>query len=144
MSLLPFLFLTGGPLHSVYYWVGKNVNAQKYLDSAFQLTCFLSFLIIILGVPLASPFAKFIGLTYQNVLILLFVAALWVPASFYKELKLALGHTIFGSLFGTVMELIKVILFITLAYLGYGINQLFFAFLAFLVFKFILTFLLTL
>tara|TARA_B100001971_G_scaffold215185_1_gene259378 strand:- start:48107 stop:49522 length:1416 start_codon:yes stop_codon:yes gene_type:complete len=139
LTLIPFLFLTGGPLHSVYYWIGKKENRQTYINSAYQLTIFLSLFIAIIGVPFYSYFAELIGLNANNTLVLIFVAVLWVPSSFYKEYKLAQGHTVYGSIFGTLMELIKVVLFISLAYQGYQIAFLFKAYLFFLIFKAILT-----
>ena len=113
LALLPFLFLTGGPLHSVYYWIGKKENRQTYINSAYQLTIFLSLLIAIIGVPFYGYIAELTGLNATNTLILLLVAAIWVPSGFYKEYKLAQGHTVFGSIYGTIMELIKVVLFVS-------------------------------
>lgn len=142
LMLLPFLFLTGGPLHSVYYWIGKKENRDDYIISAYQLTLFLSFLILVIGLPLHQYFAQIMELSTQNTLILLFVAFLWVPSGYYKELKIAQGATVFGSLFGTATEIIKVVIFVSMAYMGYSIKDLFYAFLFFQVFKFILTFIL--
>lgn len=142
LTLLPFMFLTGGPLHSVYYWIGKKENRLEYINSAYQLTIFLSILIIIFGLPLYKQIATLTGLNIENTLILLFVATLWVPSSFYKEYKLAQGFTVYGSIFGTVFEILKVILFISLAYIGYEITFLFKAYLVFLILKSILTFIL--
>lgn len=140
LTLLPFLFLTGGPLHSVYYWVGKKEDKNDYLSAAFQLTTILSILILVIGLPLAGVLQKLFELSYTNTMVLLLVAMLWVPSSFYGQLKVALGETVYGSLFGTINELIKVILFITLAYLGYSVDDLFLAFLIYLSLKFLLTF----
>lgn len=142
LMLLPFLFLTGGPLHSVYYWIGKKENRDEYIISAYQLTFLLSALILIIGLPLNGYFSQLTGLNEKNTLILLIVAFLWVPSGYYKEFKIAQGATVYGSLFGTITEIIKVIMFVSLAYLGFKVEQLFIAFLIFSLLKFIFTFIL--
>lgn len=139
LGLLPFLFLTGGPLHSVYYWVGKGKDQDKYITAAFQLTFILSLAIIVIGLPLIEPVASFFELSVTTTQILLLSAFLWVPSSFYKEFILAKGYVAWGSIFGVLMELIKVSLFLALAFWGYKLNVIFKAFLIFLAFKMLLT-----
>lgn len=139
LGLLPFLFLTGGPLHSVYYWVGKGRDQDKYITAAFQLTCILSLAIIVIGLPLIEPVASFFELSITTTQILLLSAFLWVPSGFYKEFILAKGFVAWGSIFGVLMELIKVFLFLALAFSGYKLNVIFTAFLIFLAFKMLLT-----
>lgn len=139
LGLLPFLFLTGGPLHSVYYWVGKGKDQDRYITAAFQLTFILSLAIIVIGLPLIVPIASFFELSITTTQILLLSAFLWVPSGFYKEFILAKGFVAWGSIFGVLMELIKVFLFLALAFSGYKLNVIFTAFLIFLAFKMLLT-----
>lgn len=142
LGLLPFLFLTGGPLHSVYYWVGKKDQKEDYLTSAFQLTILLSFLILIFCLPLSYWLARTLSLGLDFILLLVFSAFLWVPSSFYKEYIIAKGSTVWGSIFGTIMEIIKVILFIGMAYLKLPLITIFSSFLIYVALKFVLTILL--
>ena len=139
LGLLPFVFLTGGPLHSVYYWVGRKENRDSYLISAFQLTCILSLLIVLIGLPLSYVMTNSLGLSLDLVVLLIFSAALWVPSSFYKEYMIAMGATVWGSIFGTLIEMIKVVLFIGLAFYDFSLVTIFFSFLIYVALKFILT-----
>tara|TARA_Y100000768_G_scaffold76932_2_gene54465 strand:- start:17899 stop:19314 length:1416 start_codon:yes stop_codon:yes gene_type:complete len=139
LGLLPFLFLTGGPLHSVYYWVGKKEGKDSYLTSAFQLSCFLSLLIVIVCLPLSSWLSALLELEIDYILILILSACLWIPSSFYKEYIIARGATIWGSVFGTFMEIIKVILFVSMAYFKLPLVTIFFSFLIYVALKFLLT-----
>lgn len=117
MAIIPFFFLTGGPLHSVYYWAGKAENEKKeFLQQSFLLCLILSLLILIIGLPFSSILASYIELPTAHVVLMLFCAFFAIPSSFYSEVNIASGNTVKGSLYSLIFELLKVTSFIMLAY----------------------------
>lgn len=139
-NALPFFFMTGGPINSVYYWIGKNKEMRfKYLQQSFILGLILSGLILVIGLPLIYPVSEYIQLRPEYVAILLFSAFFSVPAAFVEETKIAMGETLKGSLYSTFFEILKILAFILLAYYLKDIGNLFLSYAIILGTKFIIT-----
>lgn len=127
LSILPFLFLTGGPANSVYYWVGKpEADRQKYIQSCWTLTTLLSLMILVIGIPFSGLIAQYTHITHEFVILMLFAAFLWVPSSHFSECSVAYGKTIIGSLYGTGFSLLRISLIITAAYFLDDIKYIFY------------------
>lgn len=125
-AAIPFIFMTGGPLNSVYYWVGKPANQRNaYIQQSFLLSLFLSLLILIIGFPFVSTLSNFMQIPWQYVVVLLFSSFFAVPAAFYNEVNIALGKTLKGSLYSVSFEVAKVISFIAIAYLVKDLGNIF-------------------
>ncbi|MAX66285.1 MAG: hypothetical protein CME66_05055 [Halobacteriovoraceae bacterium] len=139
-SALPFLFMSGGPLNSVYYWVGMPDKTQnEYLQSSWMLAFLFSLMIILVGIPLSSILAHSLNLSLKSYLIMLLCGFLWCPGSFFSEVKIAQGQRLKGALFSTSFEILKVILFITIAWYYKNLTYLFISYAGILSFKFIFT-----
>jgi O-antigen/teichoic acid export membrane protein len=114
LSILPFLFLTGGPSNSVYYWVGKpKGDRERYIQSCWTLTTLLSLLILVIGLPLSGFIAEYTSITKEYVIYMLIAAAVWVPSSHFGETSVAYGKNIIGSVFGTSFALVRITLVIS-------------------------------
>lgn len=145
MAAIPYLFLAGGPLHSVYYWVGKDEDyRKKYIQQAYLLGFGLSVLILILGLPLTSPLSQLIKINENQVSLLLLGSFLSVPTGFYGHAKIALGSTAKGSLFDASFELAKVCAFIYMAMRIKDISHIFMVFCLVFGLKFFITLILKL
>jgi O-antigen/teichoic acid export membrane protein len=126
LSILPFLFLTGGPANSVYYWVGKpKGERERYIQSCWNLTTLLSLLILVVGLPLSGVLADYTHISHENVYLMLFAAFLWVPATHFSECSVAHGKTMVGALFGTAFSILRVSLIISAAYFSDNIQNIF-------------------
>lgn len=140
LSAIPFLFMAGGPINSVYYWVGKDQNEKhKYLQSSWMLSLILSALVLILGVPLAHYIAPKLNLSTEYFMVLIMCGFLWCPGGHITETKIALGQTVFGSLYDTLFELLKSVGFILIAWKFKDVRLLFYTFLVILAVKFFIT-----
>lgn len=140
LGALPFLFLTGGPLHSVYYWVGRGKEkGASYIQQSYLLAVLLSSLILLTGFPLIEIIGRFTNLTAEHVGYMLLGGFLAVPADFYSQSKIALGDTIKGSLYDTFYELIKVVTIVYIAWKTKDVSLIFIGFCAVFIFKFITT-----
>ena len=138
LSTLPFLFMTGGPLNSVYYWVGKPENERMdYLKSSWVLTLILSALIVAIGAPLAYAYTDTFQLSFEQIIILLIAGFLWCPSSFYMETTIAMGKTAKGSWFDAIYEFLKVGIFLFIAWKFKSLMGLFIAFTGIHLIKFI-------
>jgi O-antigen/teichoic acid export membrane protein len=143
MSAIPFLFMTGGPINSVYYYVGKpEAERNDYIQSTWQVSLLLSILILIVGFPLGEQLAKWLNFDYQYVMLMLLCGFLWVPGGHFAESKIAYGKTFLGSSYDTAFQFLKVIGFIVIAYTTKNIQYLFMFYAAMLGTKFITTFIL--
>ena len=117
MSAIPFIFLLGGPIHSVYYWVGKpETERMKYVQSSWWLTALLSLLVMLIGFPLAGLISKWLDFPLKYTLLFIFSGALPLVSSHFGESTIALGNRIKGSLFQTFFEVAKAISFIFIAW----------------------------
>lgn len=129
LGAIPFIFLTGGPLHSVYYWVGKEkADRNEYMQQSFTLALLLSSLILFAGFPLKGIIAGFTNLKAEYISLMLLSAFFTVPAGYYAHAKIALGSTVGGSLYDTFFEVSKVVSFIAIAYLTKDIGYIFLSF----------------
>jgi len=143
LSILPFLFLTGGPANSVYYWIGKEKETRhEYIQACWTLTTLLSGLILIIGFPVSGYFADYLGIEHQYIVYMLIAAFMWVPSSHYAECSIASGKTLKGSLYGTSFDITKVTLFILAAYFLKDIKYIFIIHASLMSLKFITTFIL--
>jgi O-antigen/teichoic acid export membrane protein len=116
LSAIPFIVMAGGPVHSVYYWSGKEgQEKQDYLNATWTLTLMLSAIVLIVGLPMRNYLSGALGLSVEYVTIMLFTGFLICPSSHYSEATIASGKTLRGSLFGTIGEVIKALGFILIA-----------------------------
>lgn len=125
---IAFLSLTGAPLYSVYYWVGKKDNATKYVEHAWLLSFSLSFMCAAIGLLFSSQLSRLISITETQTMLLLLSAITAAPASFYGEYLIAKGKRIHGSLFNSGFEILKGIVIVTLVYYTKNINAAFWGF----------------
>lgn len=126
LMALPFLFMTGGPTHSIFYWVGKNQGErERTLNATWIWTLLLSSLILILGWPLKSLIAAKTGLSEGHVVLMLLAGSLWCPSGHYSESAIAHGRSAKGSLYDTFFELIKTGTFILIAYRWKDLSSIF-------------------
>lgn len=132
--------MTGGPLNSVYYWVGKPIDQRNsYLQQSYLLSLLLSATILIIGLPLISTLSNFMQIPWQYVLVLLVSSFFTVPAAFYNEVNIALGKTLKGSLYSVGFEFTKVISFITIAYFVKDLGNIFLSYAVIFGTKFLIT-----
>jgi O-antigen/teichoic acid export membrane protein len=135
LGAIPFLFMTGGPMHSVFYWAGRKAEERgRYLNATWALTLFLSALVLIVGFPLKDLIANHLDIPHQYVVILLITGALYSPTGHYTESSIALGKHM-GSVFDTVVELLKSVGFIFIAWKYKDLTALFIFFAAFMAIK---------
>lgn len=135
---ITFLSLTGGPLYSVYYWIGKKENSLRYLEHAWVLSFGLSILTAIIGLIFSSQISRFITISEPQTILLILSAITAAPSSFYGEYLIARGRRINGSLFNSGFEIIKAIVIISLVYVTRHINAAFWGFTALFIVKLIL------
>ncbi|AUN99178.1 hypothetical protein DOM21_05085 [Bacteriovorax stolpii] len=125
---ITFLSLTGGPLYSVYFWIGKKENSLRYVEHAWILSFVLSVVCAIVGLLFSVPLSHVISITQTQTILLLLSAITAAPASFYGEYLIARGRRINGSLFNSGFEIIKGIVIIALVYVTRHINAAFWGF----------------
>lgn len=125
-SIIPFLVMAGGPIHSVFYWVGKGIEEKvKYINATWMLTLLLSSLVLIIGFPLQDLIASHLDLPLQYVTILLITGFLTCPTGHFSETSIAHGKSALGSFFDTVFELTKAAGFIFIAWKFRSLSSLF-------------------
>nr|BDT29349.1 oligosaccharide flippase family protein [Bacteriovorax sp. HI3] len=132
---ITFLSLTGGPLYSVYFWIGKKENSLRYVEHAWVLSFVLSVVCAIVGLLFSVPLSHVISITQTQTILLLLSAITAAPASFYGEYLIAKGRRINGSLFNSGFEIIKGIVIIALVYVTRHINAAFWGFTALFLIK---------
>lgn len=125
---ITFLSLTGGPLYSVYFWIGKKENSLQYVEHAWILSFGLSIISAILGLLFSSQLSHLISITETQTILLLLSAITAAPASFYGEYLIARGRRINGSLFNSGFEILKALVIIGLVYVTRHINAAFWGF----------------
>jgi O-antigen/teichoic acid export membrane protein len=111
---ITFLSLAGGPLFSVYYWVGKKENANQFLESAWLLSFILSLTTALIGFLFVGQVSHLISINKTHTLLLLSSAISAAPAAFYGEYMIAKGKRIQGSLFNSGFEILKACVIISL------------------------------
>jgi O-antigen/teichoic acid export membrane protein len=125
---ITFLSLTGGPLYSVYFWIGKKENSLRYVEHAWVLSFSLSVICAVVGLLFSVPLSHLISITETQTILLLLSAVTAAPASFYGEFLIAKGKRINGSLFNSGFEIIKGIVIVALVYVTRHINAAFWGF----------------
>lgn len=117
LSVIPFLVMAGGPVHSVFYWVGREAEEKKkLLNATFLLTIILSSLVLLLGFPLKNEIASHLDIPLKYISILLLTGFLSCPTSHFTETSIALGKSAFGSIVDTLFEVAKAGGFIFIAW----------------------------
>lgn len=132
---ITFLALAGGPLYSVYYWIGKKEDAEKYVEHAWVLSFGLSTICAIVGLLFSPYLAKAISISEVQTILLVLSAITAAPASFYGEYLIAKGRRINGSLFNSGFEILKGIVIISLVYITRHIDAAFWGFTALFLLK---------
>lgn len=126
LMALPFLFMAGGPVYSVFFWFGKGKEeSEKAINATWIWTLLLSFSIFIIGWPLKEFISQNIGLSVEHVIIMLIAGALWCPSGHYSESSIASGKHGRGALFSAFFELVKTLGFIFVAWRWHKISILF-------------------
>ncbi len=132
---ITFLSLTGGPLYSVYFWIGKKEKSIRYVEHAWILSFGLSVICAIVGLLFSVPLSHIISISETQTILLLLSAITAAPASFYGEYLIAKGKRISGSLFNSGFEIVKGVVIITLVYFTRHINAAFWGFTALFLIK---------
>jgi teichuronic acid exporter len=126
LSALPFLVMAGGPIHSVFYWVGKPVAERiKSLNATWILTLLLSSIIIIFGFPFKYEISAHLHLPLQYIALMLFSGFLWCPSCHFSETSIANGRQARGSLFDTIFEVTKTLGFVYIAWKYKSLSDIF-------------------
>ena len=135
---ITFLSLAGGPLYSVYYWVGKKENHAHYLEQAWILSFILSLVSALIGLIFTGKISHLIAITEKQTILLLLSAITAAPAAFYGEYLIAKGRRINGALFNSGFEILKGLIIIALVYFTKNINSAFWGYTILFIFKFAL------
>lgn len=129
MMAIPFLFLIGGPIHSVYYWVGKKAEEREgYLHASWVLTALLSLLVLIIGLPFVKFVSSWLDFPLKYSLLMIYSGFLMSLGSHYGESKIALGNRIMGTVFNTGFDVLKVLSFIFIAWKTRSVENIFIAY----------------
>ncbi|MEA9356170.1 oligosaccharide flippase family protein [Bacteriovorax sp. PP10] len=138
LSLIPFIVMAGGPLNSVYYWMGKTHERDDYIKATWLLTFILSSLILIPGAFIIMLFKEHLALSTPILFILLISGFLVCPSGHYNEVCIARGKTFLGAGLSVCFEVVKTIGFIFIAWKYRDINYLFYYFFCIMCLSFIL------
>ena len=138
LSLIPFIVMAGGPLNSVYYWMGKTEGREDYIKATWLVTFILSSLILIPGAFAIVLFNEQLMLSTPLLFILLLSGFLVCPSGHYNEVCIARGNNFLGAGLSVVFELIKTFGFIFIAWKFHDINYLFYYFFTIMFLSFIL------
>lgn len=132
---LLFIIMSGGPLYSVYYWIGKKTDSAAYLQQSWLLTNIIGLLTLIIGIPLVILFPDFAKLPITSLILLLVASISISPSAFYGELITSQGRQLAGTIFNTTFEVIKAILFIVVAFIYRNIEAIFWTYALLFLFK---------
>ena len=135
---ITYLSLAGGPLYSVYYWVGKKENSRESIEQAWLLSLILSIGSALIGVFFSWQIAHMISLSEEQTILLLLSAITAAPGSFLGEYLIAKGKGISGSLFNGGFEILKALLIVGLVYFYRHIDVAFWGFTILFVLKVII------
>jgi teichuronic acid exporter len=139
LSAIPFLFMSGGPLHSVFYWVGRDEKERiSYLNATWVLILILSALVMIVGFFADHYIADHLDLPFQYVVLLLITGTIFTPLGHFTETSIALGKNI-GLIIDTITELLKAAGFIFVAWKYRDLYSLFIFYTAFMCVKFVMS-----
>lgn len=123
-----YISLAGGPLYSVYYWIGKKENAYDYLGQAWILNTVLSLGCALIGFIFITPISHYISIPEKYTFLLIISAITSAPGGFYGEYLIAKGNRINGSIFNSGFEIIKALVIIGLVYIYRDIHYAFWGF----------------
>lgn len=139
LTVLPFLALAGGPVHSVYYWIGlEEKESDQYIKTSWLVTVFLSSFILLIGLPLAPLLHEKFHLTLPVFIMLLVSGFLVCPSGHFPEACIARGKKAYGAFLSVLFELLKTAGFILLAWWYREIEYLFSYFFLMMILSFIL------
>lgn len=138
LTLIPFVVMAGGPLNSVYYWMGKTHEQDEYMKATWLLTFILSSLVLIPGALIIMLFKDHLALSTPVLFVLLVSGFLVCPSGHFNEVCIARGKTFLGAGLGVAFELVKTIGFIFIAWKYHDINYLFYYFFTIMCLSFIL------
>ncbi len=138
---ITYLSLAGGPLYSVYYWIGKKENHNEYIEQAWILSFMLSLISALIGLLFSLQIAHLIALSTEQTILLLLSAITSAPGSFYGEYLIAKGKGIQGSLFNGGFEIVKSIIIVGLVWIYRDIDVAFWSFTILFGLKMIIAFL---
>lgn len=129
VQVVTFLSMSGGPLYSVYYWIGKKeLEGRDYLKQSWLLSLILSLLVVIIGFIFVTPLANKIELSEAQMRWLLIAAAIATPAAYYGEYLISKGQRVGGSLLNSGFEVMKGLLIVVIAFLTRDINSILIAY----------------
>lgn len=139
VQVITFLSMSGGPLYSVYYWIGKKAEeGRDYLKQSWLLSLILSTSVVFIGMFFLPMVAKKVELTEGQSISLLIAAALTTPAAYFGEYLISKGKRIWGSLLNSGFEVLKGIVIVSTALITKDINKIFIAFTALFAVKLLL------
>lgn len=133
-----FISLAGGPLYSVYYWIGKKENSSEYLSQAWLLNSILSICCAIVGLIFLPQIANYTSIPEKYVVLLIIAAITSAPGGFFGEYLTAKGERIKGSIFNSGFEIVKAFLIIGLVYINRDIHYAFWGYTFLFILKVIL------
>lgn len=113
---ITFLSLTGGPLYSIYYWIGKKEHTNLFVKHAWILCYLLSIGCALLAFLFLSNISHLVALNETQTVLLIFSAITAAPASFYGEYLIARGNRILGSIYNSGFEILKVFIIVGVVY----------------------------
>lgn len=126
LSLIPFLTMAGGPVNSIYFWIGKKEDERmEYIKASWSATLFLSSLILIPGFIAAFFFHHYFTLSMPALLILVVTGFLVCPAGHFSEVCIARGENVLGAALAMFFEVIKTAGFLFIAWKYQDIDLLF-------------------
>lgn len=126
VSLIPFLTMAGGPVNSIYFWIGKKEDEKRaYIKASWTATTLLSSLIIFPGLIAVYFFHHHFGLTQSSLLMLIIAGFISCPAGHFSEVCIAKGENFLGAGLSTAFEFVKIVGFIFIAWKYRDINLLF-------------------
>lgn len=123
-----FISLAGGPLYSVYYYVGKKKDSNLFLEQAWILNFAISTFCALIGFIFIKQISHLISMSEKYTLLLLLSAITSAPGGFYGEYLIAKGKRISGSLFNSGFDILKTFAIIGAVYLTGDIHIAFWSF----------------
>lgn len=133
-----FISLAGGPLYSVYYWVGKKEYTNEYLSQAWLLNSILSISCALIGLIFLPQISSYTSIPEKYVVLLIISAITSAPGGFFGEYLTAKGDRIKGSIFNSGFEIVKAFLIIGLVYINRDIHYAFWGYTILFILKVVL------
>jgi O-antigen/teichoic acid export membrane protein len=133
-----FISLAGGPLYSVYYFIGKKHDSNKYLEQAWILNFAISTLCALIGFIFLKQISHLISMSEKYTVLLLLSAITSAPGGFYGEYLIAKGKRIGGSIFNSGFDILKTFAIIGAVYFTGDIHIAFWSFAILFIIKLII------